>query len=62
MRVLGIADGNLELRFSCCIATGIVITAISMCGDSYTPIRMATNITPVSNKISEPILLWWHRA
>lgn len=48
MRVLGIADGNLELHFyPVVLLLSIVITAISIVCGIRTPIRMATNITPV---------------
>ena len=48
MRVLGIADGNLELHFyPAVLLLSIVITAISIVWGIRTPIRMATNITPV---------------
>ena len=48
MRVLGIADGNLELHFyPAVLLLSFVITAISIVWGIRTPIRMATNITPV---------------
>lgn len=48
MRVLGIADGNLEFHFNpAVLVLSVVITGLSIALGIRTPICMVTNITPI---------------